>query len=208
MKGNSSRRKGRKQMEKNNQVAIPKLLESRQNGLRTWQRVLVLDSTTITTSAGGFILPTAISSAGVSSATSFTAHAALALEYRVRAMEIEFYPLINSVSSAVAAPPPVIWSCNWSSGNVPVSVAGISEGANGRRHNGRMPFIVSASFGPENNRKGFIDGQTYCSTGSSISSVNSYGISFCDQNVAPAGPASTVVFRLSQRWLVEYRSLI
>jgi hypothetical protein len=183
-------------------VRVPRELTVASAENRVFRRLLS-ESGTLTTGAGGYVgLVQVIGTNNITSAGSWGSYAAVALEYRVRAIEVTFIPVVNAQTNFTTPVPCMLAVGVYSSGLVPSTYPGVAEGPNSSIHNALRPFKKSAE------AKNFPNSLFWTAVGSAIATANTYGIVAVDPATVPAGPATTVFMRFTARFLVEFRSLI
>lgn len=156
----------------------------------------------IATNASGFVAPQALTgSNAVTSAATWSADAALALEYRVVAIELWVFPIINTQTNLTLPPPSHLAVSAYSSGVSPGTYDQVSQAPGAKFVDGHRPFKFCAS------ARGFPDALLFTSTSTSIPTANTYGIQVSDPGSAPAGPVSSTLYRWAVQYLVEFRSL-
>jgi hypothetical protein len=157
---------------------------------------------TVLTGAGGYtsLFPLCASS-GVTVCSDWSTAAANALEYRVLAIEVNYFPIVNTTST-FTAPAPCMWLvCGYSSGLVPANLDQVVGGPGFKAFNGLRPWKFAVS------SKGNNDAQLWTQTNVSIVAAESFGICMSDQATAPAGPVSQTIGRFAIRYLTEFRSI-
>jgi len=168
---------------------------------RTLRRVLCTAGT-LTTNVSGYLGVLAVSnSSQVTSCPGWSTVASSAQEYRVPAIEIEFFPIMNANVSFSNPPPALVASCSYSSGTAPSAFQQVAEGPNSSVHSSMTHWKKTATF------QGFKDGQLWTAIANTISSTYTYGFAVADPATIPAGPASQVVMRYVVKFLLELRSL-
>jgi hypothetical protein len=168
---------------------------------RIFRKVLAHNGT-IATAATGFVTPQAITgSNAVTSAASWTTVSATALEYRVVALELFVFPVINAQTTLTLPPPAFLAVSAYSSGLSPGTFDQIAEAPGARFVDGHKPFRFAVG------AKGLPDALMYVPTNASIVTSSTFGIQVSDQGSAPAGPVSTVIYKWVAQYLVEFRSL-
>lgn len=199
---NTSRKSGRKARGTTDQV-VPRQMSQASAENRTFRRMLAA-SGTMTTGAGGYVgLVSVIGTGNVTSCGSWSSYAAVALEFRVLAIEVDFIPVMNSQINFTTPPPCMLAVGVYSSGLVPSTYPGVAEGPNSTIHNALRPFKKSARAGKE-----YLNSHLFTAVGSAIPTANTYGVVAVDPATVPAGPASQVFMRFTAKFLVEFRSLI
>jgi len=168
---------------------------------RIIRRVLATAGT-VTTNVSGYLGVLAVAnSSQVTSCPGWSTVSGSAQEYRVPAIEIQFFPVMNSNVSFSNPPPALIVCCTYSSGTAPSAFQQVAEGPNSSAHSAMTTWRKSSTF------QGFNDGQLWTAIGNTIASTYTYGISVADPATVPAGPASQIVMRTLIKFLVELRSL-
>jgi len=168
---------------------------------RILRRVLCTAGT-LTTNVSGYLgVLAVINSSQVTSCPGWSTVSGSAQEYRVAAIEVEFFPVMNSNVSFSNPPPALVVACTYSSGTAPSAFQQVAEGPNS------SAFSALARAKKATSYKGFNDGQLWTAIGNTIASTYTYGISVADPGTVPAGPASQVVMRTLIRFLLELRKL-
>jgi hypothetical protein len=180
---------------------VPRLMKDLTREARIFRKVLAHNGT-IATAATGFVIPQAITgSNAVTSAASWTTVSATALEYRVVALELFVFPVINAQTTLTLPPPAFLAVSAYSSGLSPGTFDQIAEAPGARFVDGHKPFRFAVG------AKGLPDALMYVPTNASIVTSSTFGIQVSDQGSAPAGPVSTVIYKWVAQYLVEFRSL-
>jgi len=157
---------------------------------------------TVTTNVSGFFGVLAITnSSQVNSCPGWSTVSGSFQEYRVPAIEVLFFPVVNANVATANAPPNLVTVCTYSSGVAPSAFQQVAEGPNTSAHSSTQCFKKAATF------KGFGDGQLWTAVSNSIASTYTYGISLADPGTAPASSPSTVYMRYLIKFLVEFRHL-
>jgi hypothetical protein len=179
---------------------IPGVIKTLTKEKRLWRKVLAHNGT-ISTSVGGFVIGQSLTgSNAVTACSNWTDASALALEYRVLGIECEFFPYVNDQTTYTTPAPAYIALCAYSSGVALTTMDLILEGPQGKVVDGRKPFKFSVS------TKGFMDGLSWFATNASITTSNTYGVCLIGAS-GIAGPASTIVYVWTVKYLTEFRSL-
>jgi len=179
---------------------VPGLIKTLTKEKRLWRKVLAHNGA-LTSSIGGYVIGQAVTGTnGVINCSQWADAIALALEYRVLGIELEFFPYLNDQNSYTTPSPPFIALCAYSSGVSLTTLDTILEGPQGKVVDGRKPFKFSVS------AKGFMDGLSWFASNTTISTSNTYGVC-CIGATGIAGPASTVMYLWTVKYLVEFRSL-
>jgi hypothetical protein len=180
---------------------VPRLMKSLTQEARIFRKVLAHNGL-VATASTGFVVPQAITgSNAVTSAASWTTVSATALEYRVVALELFFFPVINAQTGLTLPPPAFLAVSAYSSGLSPGTFDQIAEAPGAKFVDGHKPFRFAVG------AKGLPDALMYTPTNASIVASSSFGVQISDQGSAPAGPVSTTIYKWVCQYLVEFRSL-
>jgi len=169
---------------------------------RIVRRVLVGTNTISTNGSGYTTVVTSIGQSNTVNSTPLWAnYSSSALEYRVEAVEVDWFPIVTDITS-FTNPPSCVYACGtWSSGLAPSTVAAVLQSPNGKAVSGIRPFKTVAS------AKGNSDAQLWTPTSSSIPAADSFGVALSDMGTVPAGPATQAVLRAIAKFIVAFRSL-
>jgi len=182
-------------------VTVHRLMTTLVPERRIIRRVLATAGT-VTTNVSGYLGVLAVAnSSQVTSCPGWSTVAGSAQEYRVPAIEVEFFPIMSANIPFSNPPPAVVAACSYSSGTAPSAFQQVAEGPNSTLHSAMTRWRKTANF------KGFNDGQLWTAIANTISSTYTYGIAVADPATVPAGPASQVVMRYVVKFLLELRSL-
>jgi hypothetical protein len=162
-----------------------------------------LDTTAVlSTSAGGFLgVQNVAASANVTSAVNWSSYEAIALEYRVLAVQIEIFPIVNAQTSPTTPAPTMYAICAYSSDDVPTTYGQVAQGPGALVRNGYRPTKFGAS------SKDFPNAKLWAPVTGAVPAANIFGIVLADPGSIPASTASTAYFRVTIKYLVEFRSL-
>jgi hypothetical protein len=181
--------------------AVPGALRGLTRSVRLFRKVIAHNGI-IATNASGFVAPQALTgSNAVTSAATWSADAALALEYRVVAIGLWVFPIINCQTNLTLPPPSHLAISAYSSGVTPGTYDQVAQAPGAKFVDGHKPFKFFAS------AKGFPDALLFTATSGSIATANTFGIQVSDPGSAPAGPVSSTLYRWAVQYLVEFRSL-
>lgn len=196
-----SQKKGKRHAPQKTDVAVPRLMSSLTPDVRILRRVLCTAGTVSTNVSGYTGVLAVINSSQVTSCPGWSTVSGSAQEYRVAAIEVEFFPVMNSNVSFSNPPPALLAACTYSSGTAPSAFQQVAEGPNSSYGSAMVRFKKCATY------KGFNDGQLWTAIGNTISSTYTYGVAIADPQTVPAGPASQVVMRTLIKFLLELRKL-
>jgi len=179
---------------------IPGVIKTLTKEKRLWRKVLAHNGN-ISTTVGGYVAGAAVTgSNAVTACSNWSTASALALEYRVLGLELEFFPYLNDQNSYTTPSPAYFAVCAYSSGVALTTLDLILEGPQGKVVDGRRPFKFSAS------TKGFMDALSWTATNATIGTTNTFGCCLIGAQ-GIAGPVSTIVLLWTVKYLVEFRSL-
>lgn len=165
-------------------------------------RKVFAHSGVITTSAGGFITQQALcGNNSVQAATNWAASSGGFLEYRVVAIEMFVFPIVNCQTNLTTPAPTMLAMAGYASGYASTTYDEVASAAGAIIVDGRKPwkFMVTS--------RGNLDGSQWTATNVAIPSGESYGIIIAGDLAAPAAVASSTYFRWTAKYLTELRSL-
>lgn len=203
-KNTSRARKGRggERRARNTDVDVPRAIASTTRINRTFRKKLCV-SGVLQTTAGGYLgLQQIINTTQVTSVATWSYYAGVALEYRVLMLEVEGFPIVNCQTNFTTPVPCMAALSIFSSGAIGSNFPEVAEGPNSTLVDPRHKWKKCADM------RNYPNALTWTSIASTIAGANEVGIAICDTGTAPAGPASTTVFRFVATYLVEFRSLM
>jgi len=162
--------------------------------------------TTLSTSAGGFIPATQITSDGCRGATEWASFAARYTQFRVKSMRIRLIPIVDATTAvtagggAVTPHPTGLCFAQYAEGLGYGNYAGVYAGAGAKLFNGSERIIEYAF-----DWRGNPDAKLFSATNAAIPTSQIFGVQFQDSGVAPASAVSTVYYRLYTDWEVEFK---
>jgi hypothetical protein len=207
MKGKQSRaaRRSGGKSRRDPEITAMTQIEQPLRQTRTFTKTLTTSGTIVTGATGYIGTINAAESSGVTSAVNWTALQSTCLEYRVLAVEIQVFPIVNSQTTSTTPAPNMLFVCAYSSGEAPASVGAVSQGPGAKVFDGYRSFKFAAS------AKQFGNAHLWTQMAATIPVSGNYpgafGIYLADQGVVPASTASTVYFRVLIKYLTQFRSL-
>jgi hypothetical protein len=196
----SRQKKGDRRNREVPEAGVARALVGAEKQARIFQRTLVTQSS-ISTGATGYLgVLNAASSANATSAVNWGSYQAIALEWRVKGIQLELMPIVSAQTTATTPPPTEVYSCAYSSDDVPTAALAVAQGPGGKTQWGMRPIKVTAT------PKGFANANLWIPTSGAMPAVNAFGIMIADNGTVPASTATTVYFRATIRYLVEFRS--
>lgn len=156
----------------------------------------------ISTSALGFIGVTNVASSGnATSAVNWSSYEAIALEFRVIAVEVNIMPIVNAQTTPTTPAPSLLAICAFSSDDLPTTFGQVAQGPGGKTKNGYRPITFAAS------AKDFPNAMLWTPSSGAVPTANLFGVMLADPGSVPASTASIPYFRIVVRYAVEFRSL-
>jgi len=156
----------------------------------------------ISTTALGFVgVVNAASSGNATSAVNWSSYEAVALEYRVLAVEVEIMPIVNSQTTPTTPAPTLLAVCAFSSDDLPTTFGQVAQGPGGKTKNALRPIRFAAS------AKSFPNASLWTASAAAVPTANLFGVMIADPGSVPASTASIPYFRVVVRYAVEFRSL-
>ncbi len=161
--------------------------------------------TTLSTSVGGYIPATQMTSDSARLANDWSSFASRFTQFRVRAIKCTLIPCVDITTAvnvgggAVTPHPGPLMFGKYMEGTGYVNAAALASGANRKIFNGREMLIEY-----EVTWDGVPEAKLWASTGAAIPTAQLYGIQFQDFANGPTSAASTVYYRWLQEYLVEF----
>jgi hypothetical protein len=164
----------------------------------------LVSTATVTSSAGGYITVQTVNSGGVTGAYGWSNFSARWQQYRVKAMRVRLFPLVDATTAvsvgggAVTPHPTAIAFATYKGGVNYASYSEVVAGSNARVFNGREAVI---EYGVD--WRGNPEARFWSDTNAAIPTTQLFGIQYQDTGIAPASAATTAYFRQVTEWEVE-----
>lgn len=185
------------------QVSVPRQMENVQGRLFTTVRIITQIGT-ISTSAAGYIPLQKIETNSVATWSDFASIASRFSEYRVKALRVRWYPLVNNSPAAtntytVVPPPSPIIGAVYNNASGYGSANTLLQGAENQL------WEVGRKVDKSVDWSGNPDAKLWTETTTQIPFAQSFGIQLQDTAIGPASAVSTVYFRFIYQAEVEFR---
>jgi hypothetical protein len=185
----------------NDTLVLFRSIEAAQRQSRIIRRV-VCDHASISTNGSGVVaVQSLFTSSGVTGTANWASFAGSAIEYRVRGIEVQIFPLVDAQTNLTSPAPAYLVFCAYSSFSAPATFQQVMEGPGSKVVSGFLQSKFAAT------PKGYIDSELWTPCTAGVATTENFGIMVAGPPTAPVAAISSTYFRVVAKYLIEFRSL-